>query len=225
MKDLSKIRNDITIYINQYVNDVFNKIKEDTEQLTSVSLELKLEETKLDNIKEIYQNTINANRLEKGIVTREKESLSKDIDDFSRKFSKFNQEKTQWLSNLDVFKREINNLENKKLRLIKETSELEKLEKNKLDLISEIKDIRDNNKIDIEEYKDYIYKCNEDKVIIEKDIDNLKKTRREEESHILPTIKELNSKAKMLDQKERDLSVVEQRFKKLYEVHGASFRV
>jgi len=92
-------------------------------------------------------------------------------------------------------------------------------------LISEIKDIRDNNKIDIEEYKDYIYKCNEDKVIIEKDIDNLKKTRREEESHILPTIKELNSKAKMLDQKERDLSVVEQRFKKLYEVHGASFRV
>jgi len=225
MKNLEQIKNNILGDINSGIINIFKEVEVTINEITLIDIELQKKKKELSNITDTYNNTVNANKQEKGIILNSLNALKEREQEFSIKRNLFENDRNSWLSNLDSIRNEIDRLNTNKTILLKEIEKGNSLIKVKDELTVEVKDLR-KDKINLGEELNILIKENQDiKDGLTLNIDELRKTKKEEEKHILPTIEELNTKAKMLDQREKDLSVVEQRFKKLYAVHGSSFRV
>ena len=202
---------DITDKLEERICGLESVISEKTEALLKIS-------TEYDNIsKQISQEKREFTQTRE-VTRKESEQLKTLQFNVEKNYKKLENENNILSSRLLNLKEEIS-------RLMKEKESIQVFEGIKLNLIKDI----DKYKTEILDIKKQIETTKKEKGKTIFDLDNEITNKRKEQEKLLekviPSFEGVKERTKELDIRERDLKVVENRYRKLYTEKGASFKV
>lgn len=204
---------------------VLSSIDDAKKDLTSITLEYS--KVSQEIVKSKGELEVQRNEL-----TRANNKLIEDIQNFKSEVERFENTKLKIKRDVELLTTAKTKLE-QDIKYCTESLDTMAMQLKSKDILSkELEDVRialqketkDLNTVK-EEYNTVLRKTTkaieDEKSILE----TIKKDIEEKRKIVIPTIEELDIRAKALDEKEEGLKIIEARYKKLYGEHGANFKV
>lgn len=224
MVDINKIKSKVSKTLTDSVESIFTDIE------SAITLSNNLN-------KEVESLKQNIDQLSKEKVELESyKSILTDIENSRIALKNEEQEhKNKVLNAVNNYITIQNNieLENMKLNELKQLTRNKSVIENELSAINivlknsiqEVKDTQNKLKLLSDEHETKIREYNTEINNKKSELNKIIVELQDKQGQIVPKIEALNAREKRLEQKERDLSVIEQRYKKLFKEAGRNFRV
>ena len=208
-----------------YLDKIFTEINIKTEKLEGIKNDIQGKTLQFADITDEYDRVVSE-------IKKEKEELRRDKSLLLEQQNKAQIEQKGWVSKKDKIGSEIISVENdikvlkeKKERLQKETQNVGVLESIKQNLTKDIIKLKNEYENTNKELLEIKEENKQDIIKYKEEVESIRKEKQAELDRVTPTIEELEVKQKQLTQKEKGLSIIEKRYKKLFEEQGGGFKV
>jgi len=229
---MNKNKTEIIKAIGKCIEDTFNELDEVNEEISS-------EKKKLVAITVEYANINNAILEQKRSIEKETSELKREKDSFAEEKAEFNiavsrnnerkasleNELAEKVKSRDIAKKEIDSLSEKLQSLSIQvkakqtlTEELESISRLVVEKTDELKRVSG-------EYSDKVNKYEGTIAYVKNELEEITNEIEKKKNIVLPTIEALNKREKDLADKENNLNIIIERYKKLYSDKGVGFRV